>query len=96
MFLFNYSLNTNRELYQAIHSVCKNGDIRPTTDVDEHVTSLFLFDFEQSGIHLEETERQIVVSLNADILQKGLKFMAGTASPRAVHRNLLPQNIQHL
>lgn len=90
------NLNTNRELYQAIHRVCKNGDICPTTDVDEHVTSLFLFDFEQSGIHLEETERQIVVRLNADILQKGLRFMAGTASPRAVHRNLLPQNIQHL
>ncbi|KAK3926696.1 Mitochondrial intermediate peptidase [Frankliniella fusca] len=89
-------LNTNRDLYQAIRSVSESGDICPTTDVDEHVAQLFLFDFEQSGIHLEETDRQRVVRLNDEILQKGQKFMAGTALPRTVHRKLLPQNIQHL
>lgn len=89
-------LNTNRDLYQAIRSACDKGDICPTTDVDEHVARLFVFDFEQSGIHLEENDRQKVVGLNNEILQKGQKFMAGTALPRAVHRDLLPKNIQHL
>lgn len=95
-FLSSCRLNTNRELYQAIRTVSESGDLFSTTDVDEHVARLFLFDFEQSGIHLQESDRQRVVALNDDILQKGQRFMAGTAHARAVHGKLIPQNIQHL
>ena len=89
-------LNTNRELYQAIRTVSDSGDILPTSDVDKHVARLFLFDFEQSGIHLQESDRQRVVALNDNILQTGQKFMAGTAHTRAVNMKVLPPNIQHL
>lgn len=34
----------------------ENGDIVPMDDVDKHVGKLFIFDFEQSGIHLDETK----------------------------------------
>lgn len=42
----------------------ETNDIFPTTAVDDHVSKLFLFDFEQCGIHLEEQQRQKVFSLN--------------------------------
>ena len=38
----------------------KKKDICQTTEVDDHVAKLFLFDFEQNGIHLEEKLRQRV------------------------------------
>lgn len=53
----DYRLNTDRKLFQALKSVANSKDKFPTTDVDDHVVNLFLFDFEQCGIHLEEKQR---------------------------------------
>lgn len=53
-------LNTHRLIYQALKDVVDNKDICVTTDVDDHVAKLFLFDFEQNGIHMEENLRQRV------------------------------------
>ncbi|XP_067008945.1 mitochondrial intermediate peptidase isoform X2 [Anabrus simplex] len=89
-------LNTDRKLYSALKSVVDFRDKFPTTSVDNHVARLFLFDFEQCGIHLPENERQRVVELNDYILQLGQKFMNGAVSPRAVPKQLLPENIRHL
>lgn len=61
---FHFRLNTHRELFQALKHVVDNGDMFQTTQVDDHVAKLFLFDFEQCGIHLEENLRQQVVHLN--------------------------------
>lgn len=61
-------MNTNRSLYDALSNVVKNGDIVETTDMDTHVSNLFLFDFEQCGINLPEEERRQVVELNDRIL----------------------------
>lgn len=66
-----------------------------TTDIDKHVSKLFLFDFEQCGIHLEENLRKRVVYLNECILQLGQHFMSGAINPRAVPKSLLPENIRH-
>ncbi|XP_043284795.1 mitochondrial intermediate peptidase isoform X2 [Venturia canescens] len=88
-------LNTHRGMYNALSNVVKEGDIVETTDIDNHVSKLFLFDFEQSGIHLPENQRQRVVELNDYILQISQKFMAGAATPRAVKTEALPTNIRH-
>ncbi|OXU28113.1 hypothetical protein TSAR_015381 [Trichomalopsis sarcophagae] len=86
-------LNTNRQLYNALSCVAKNGDILKTTEIDNHVAKLFLFDFEQCGIHLPEEQRRQVVDLNDKILQCGQKFMAGAVEPRVINMSSLPERI---
>lgn len=87
-------LNTHRQLYDSLREVVKNGDIFPTTDVDRHVAKLFLFDFEQSGIHLDEAKRCRVVSLNEAILTLGQHFMNGSLQSRAIPKKKLPESIR--
>ncbi|KAL1121986.1 hypothetical protein AAG570_003394 [Ranatra chinensis] len=89
-------LNTNRELYGSLKKVVSGGDKFPTSDVENHVASLFLFDFEQSGIHLDEEDRKQVVALNDYILQLGQRFMAGAVNGRAIPRQRIPPSIRHL
>ncbi|XP_053675991.1 mitochondrial intermediate peptidase [Anopheles nili] len=90
-------LNTHKKLYHSLRQVVDNGDgdnvFQETTDVDRHVAGLFLFDFEQSGIHLEEAARKRVVYLNDCILQLGQQFMAGAVHPRRIPRTILPEAI---
>lgn len=88
-------LNVHRGLYNVLRQVVESGDIQKTTEIDDHVSKLFLFDFEQCGIHLPEDLRQQVVSINDDILQIGQKFMSGAVTPRAVKGELLPEHIRH-
>lgn len=89
-------LNTHRELFQSLKNVVDNGDKVETTAIDEHVAKLFLFDFEQCGIHLEERLRQQVVHLNECILQLGQRFMSGAVHPRSIPKTFLPENIRHM
>lgn len=89
-------LNTHRELYSALKTVSDVGDKFEMTAVDKHVARLFLFDFEQSGIHLPESDRRCVVDLNSYILQTGQKFMNGAVNPRSVPKEMLPDNIRHM
>ncbi|XP_017463743.1 PREDICTED: mitochondrial intermediate peptidase [Rhagoletis zephyria] len=88
------NLNTHKPLYMALRDVVENGDFIPTSDVDKHVSKLFLFDFEQSGIHLPENERQKVVRLNDYILQLGQKFMTGAVQPTIVRRSDVPSSVR--
>lgn len=89
-------LNTNRTLFTALKNVVDHGDSMETNAIDRHVSSLFLFDFEQCGIHLEEQKRQRVVYLTDCILQLGQRFMAGAVNPRSVDKNTLPESIRQL
>lgn len=59
-------------------------------DLDRHVISLFLCDFEQCGIHLDQKTRANVVYLNDCILRLGQRFAAGALAPRVVPRTSLP------
>ena len=55
MFLiFDYRLNTNIEIHKALKAVLQNDDIQPMDSVERRVSELFMFDFEKSGIHLDE------------------------------------------
>lgn len=87
-------LNTHRELYDSLKHVTNNGDTQVTSNIDDHVAKLFLFDFEQCGIHLLEKQRRRVVELNDYILQVGQKFMAGAVIPRTVNADMLPDVIR--
>lgn len=89
-------LNTDRTLFKALQRVVDHGDTMETTEIDKHVSRLFLFDFEQCGIHLEESQRQRVVYLTDCILQLGQRFMAGAVNPRSVDKNTLPESIRQL
>ncbi|KAH8372959.1 hypothetical protein KR009_008978 [Drosophila setifemur] len=89
------SLNTHKPLYQALSRVVEQGDTQPTTEVDQHVARLFLFDFEQCGIHLPEEERLRVVRLNDYILQLGQKFMNGAVQPSVLPRSHVPEAIRN-
>ncbi|XP_053685800.1 mitochondrial intermediate peptidase [Sabethes cyaneus] len=87
-------LNTHKPLYKALKRVVDESDLVRTTDVDKHVAELFLFDFEQCGIHLQEKDRKKVVYLNDTILQLGQRFMAGAVHPRTIRKSVLPEAIR--
>ena len=53
--LIYFRLNTNTAIHEALTAVIKNGDPFDTDAIDERVAELFMFDFEQSGIHLSES-----------------------------------------
>lgn len=89
-------LNTDRSLYTALFNVIKHGDKYPTNDIDHLVGQLFLFDFEQSGIHLPESERTKVVELNNSLLHLGQHFVSGCGQARAVDKKVLPPGTTHL
>lgn len=89
-------MNTNKTLYDALKNVAVNGDIMPTTEVDKHIANLFLFDFEQNGIHLSEKHRQDVVELNDTILHLGQHFMAGSTKHRTIQKDSLPPSIANM
>lgn len=76
--------------------VVSKGDKIPTNEIDNHVAGLFLFDFEQSGIHLSEPERQRVVALNDAILHLGQHFVTNASSPRYAKNSLVPESLRYL
>ncbi|XP_071949690.1 mitochondrial intermediate peptidase-like [Antedon mediterranea] len=89
-------LNTNVELHQSIKRLLDCKDAMDSMDEESRkVAQLFLFDFEQSGIHLDETKRLEAVKLNEDILLLGSQFMQGTQMPTALHKNQLPEHIRN-
>ncbi|XP_054723694.1 mitochondrial intermediate peptidase-like [Uloborus diversus] len=87
-------LNTNTDLYINLKQVLENGDVCPTDDIDKYVGNLFLFDFEQCGIHLEKEKREKIVAYNDYILHVGSHFMNKTLSPRTILKSQLPETIR--
>ncbi|XP_044751197.1 mitochondrial intermediate peptidase [Coccinella septempunctata] len=88
-------LNTNIRLYDNLKQSVTKGDVEKTTEVDDLVGELFLFDFEQNGIHLPENLRNKVVSLNNSILNFGQQFVAGSDSPRIIKKSEVPPLCQN-
>ena len=84
-------LNTNLGLYEALKNALDAESVRTQMDsVTEYVGRLFLFDFEQSGIHLEEQKRQRAVSLHETILTLGAQFTHGASAPTELPLRLWP------
>nr|CAG4651659.1 EOG090X02LQ [Triops cancriformis] len=87
-------LNTDRNIYDALAHVIEHGDCIPITELDTHVSKLFQFDFEQSGIHLPDSQREGVVQLNEMMLYYGQRFSAEAHAPQKVPREKVPLNIR--
>lgn len=83
-------LNTDRRLYNSLKKSKFNDEL------DDHVAKLFLFDFEQCGIHLDDEKRRLVLQLNESILKLGSIFAANANQSRLVTTSQLPENIRHL
>ena len=89
-------LNTNVDIHAALRHVLDHGEKFPVDDVDKHVAALFMFDFEQSGIHLEEEKRKIFVKLNEQILMLGTYFQQRCHQPRSINKNQLPEHLRYV
>ncbi|KAK2180088.1 hypothetical protein NP493_457g06007 [Ridgeia piscesae] len=89
-------LNTNIDIHRSLKHVITHGDIVETDAIDKRVAELFMFDFEQSGIHLAEDKRRRFVELNERILMLGTQFMQGCQKPTTVSRNMLPKHLQYV
>ena len=80
-------------LYNALDDVVANGDDFAESEVDKHVAKLFLHDFKQCGIHLDDESRQMVVKLNDYILQIGQQFAANTHRPSIADKSQVPNQV---
>ncbi|RXN18870.1 mitochondrial intermediate peptidase [Labeo rohita] len=65
------------------------------TVVEKRVAELFMFDFEISGIHLDESKRSKAVALNVKLLDLYHEFLSGSQLPNAIDKRLLPEHIRH-
>uniref|UniRef100_A0A8C5ZUI9 Mitochondrial intermediate peptidase n=1 Tax=Marmota marmota marmota TaxID=9994 RepID=A0A8C5ZUI9_MARMA len=89
-------LNTNVELYQSLQKLLSDKKLVDSLDVEtRRVAELFMFDFEISGIHLDEEKRKRAVDLNVKILDLSSKFLMGTNFPNKIEKHLLPDHIRH-
>lgn len=77
-------LNTNLPLYKKLKEAYTLAQTNRTTNMDEcdkRVCNLFLNDFEQSGIHLDQKTRNKFVNVNDQLLHHITKFQANTQAP---------------
>ncbi|KAK2156086.1 hypothetical protein LSH36_222g03005 [Paralvinella palmiformis] len=88
-------MNTNVQIHAALRQVIQNGDVIEMDSIDRRVAELFMFDFEQSGIHLEEDQRREFVRLNEATLVLGTHFMQGAQKPVTLKRSLLPEHLRY-
>ncbi|KAM6179249.1 mitochondrial intermediate peptidase [Erethizon dorsatum] len=89
-------LNTNVELYQSLRKLLADKKLVDSLDAEtRRVAELFMFDFEISGIHLDEEKRKRAVDLNVKILDLSSQFLMGTNFPIKIEKHLLPEHIHH-
>ena len=89
-------MNTNTGIHRALNEVLQHGDIVQTDAIDDRVAELFMFDFEQSGIHLPEKTREEFVRLNESIMMLGTHFMQGTQKQVLVKKEALPEHFKNV
>lgn len=89
-------LNTNTVIYEALKKAIEMGDCCPMDEVDRRVAELFLFDFQQSGIHLDEHKRREFVELSEIVLALGTAFTEGCHRPVFVRRDVLPEHLRNV
>ncbi|KAK1800746.1 hypothetical protein P4O66_005936, partial [Electrophorus voltai] len=65
------------------------------TVVEKRVAELFMFDFEISGIHLDEAKRSKVVNLNVKLLDLSYEFLQASHHPQAIEKRYIPEHIRH-
>uniref|UniRef100_A0A8C3RVB9 Mitochondrial intermediate peptidase n=1 Tax=Chelydra serpentina TaxID=8475 RepID=A0A8C3RVB9_CHESE len=89
-------LNTNIELCQSLKQLLANKEVMDSLDPEtRQVAELFMFDFEISGIHLDEEKRKRAVDLNVKILDLCNQFLIGAHLPNKIDKHILPEHIRY-
>lgn len=90
-------LNTNIELCQSLKKLLDNPDIVAKLDPDtRRVAELFMFDFEISGIHLDDKLRKEAVALHVKLLDLNNEFLVGSHLPNRIARSAIPEHLHLL
>ncbi|KAM6447630.1 mitochondrial intermediate peptidase [Liasis olivaceus] len=89
-------LNTDVDLCQSLRKLLIDKDVMDSLDPEtRRVAELFMFDFEISGIHLDEEQRRNAVNLNVKILDLCNEFLLGSHLPNKIEKHVLPEHICH-
>uniref|UniRef100_A0A674PRB8 Mitochondrial intermediate peptidase n=1 Tax=Takifugu rubripes TaxID=31033 RepID=A0A674PRB8_TAKRU len=84
-------LNTNVELCQSLRKLLDNADMATDLDADtRRVAELFMFDFEISGIHLDDKR---AVALHVKLLDLNNEFLVGSHMPNRIATSVVPQHL---
>ncbi|KAM9566238.1 mitochondrial intermediate peptidase isoform 2-T2 [Guaruba guarouba] len=87
-------LNTDVELCQSLRRLLADEVVMNSLDPEtRRVAELFMFDFEISGIHLDEEKRKKAVNLNVRILDLCNEFLTGAHLPNKIDKHVLPEHI---
>ena len=85
-------LNTNFSLYKALDDALKiDGDNMDS--ITRKVAELLLFDFEQSGIHLDKRRKEIAVGLHEAVIILGARFAESSQTARKVPIGTWPTDV---
>uniref|UniRef100_A0A8C7XAC8 Mitochondrial intermediate peptidase a n=1 Tax=Oryzias sinensis TaxID=183150 RepID=A0A8C7XAC8_9TELE len=86
-------LNTNVELCQSLKKLLDDPKIVAQLDPDtRRVAELFMFDFEISGIHLDEKLVK-AVGLHVKLLDLNNAFLIGSHTPNRIAKAAIPQHL---
>nr|XP_057935272.1 mitochondrial intermediate peptidase-like [Doryrhamphus excisus] len=87
-------LNTNVELCKSLKNLLDDPDVVAQLDPDtRRVAELFMFDFEISGIHLDEKLRKEAVALHVKLLDLNNEFLVGSHMPNRIARSSIPEHL---
>lgn len=87
-------LNTNVELCKSLKILLESPDIAAQLDPDtRRVAELFLFDFEISGIHLDDKLRKEAVALHVKLLDLNNEFLVGSHLPNRIASSAIPEHL---
>ncbi|XP_061733273.1 mitochondrial intermediate peptidase-like isoform X2 [Nerophis ophidion] len=87
-------LNTNVELCKSLKNLLDRPDLVAQLDPDtRRVAELFMFDFEISGIHLDERLRKEAVMLHVKLLDLNNEFLVGSHMPNRIARSSIPEHL---
>ena len=68
------TLNRSKELYAALEVAVASESVRHGGEETHRVGKMLLTDFERGGVHLEESKREMVEKLEAQIQDLGMQF----------------------
>uniref|UniRef100_A0A6J0V1G4 Mitochondrial intermediate peptidase n=1 Tax=Pogona vitticeps TaxID=103695 RepID=A0A6J0V1G4_9SAUR len=89
-------LNTDVDLCQSLRKLLADKNVMASLDSEtRRVAELFMFDFEISGIHLDDEQRKRAVNLNVKILDLCHQFLIGAHLPNKIDKHILPEHIRH-
>ncbi|GAA6218270.1 mitochondrial intermediate peptidase [Lates japonicus] len=87
-------LNTNVELCKSLKNLLDNPEVVAQLDPDtRRVAELFMFDFEISGIHLDDKLRKEAVALHVRLLDLNNEFLVGSHMPNRIARSAIPEHL---